>query len=398
MVLFKKEELSLLWPFYLDAFISSIFLFMPVFIVVYFRDLGLSLFQISFLTTMMLLFTILFEIPTGAFADLYGRKTSVLLGSLIQGVSMLAIFFLRSYPALLVAFSFIGIGSTFNSGAREAWVTYFLNKKNKNLLHSYFAKADSIRSTGIVLSGALGALLVRHFGVSIIWIASGASFFITLILLTFAKEHFLRREVKLKESFSSLKNQSITSLKYVRANPVLFPFLIAISIFVFAGIFNGDMSWVTLLQELNLPVHYFGYMWSAMGIIGIFAPLISLKLMKQSKEKKFILIAILLTALSTSMIIFAKTIISALLVLLFSLFFISMSSAAERVYFHRFLSSKLRATIGSIESMLMGIIGVIALPLTGLSIDLIGARNTIFLSAFLMLPSLIIFLKIKEAK
>jgi len=67
------------------------------------------------------------------------------------------------------------------------------------------------------------------------------------------------------------------------------------------------MSWVTLLQELNLPVHYFGYMWSAMGIIGIFAPLISLKLMKQSKEKKFILIAILLTALSTSMIIFAKT-------------------------------------------------------------------------------------------
>jgi len=78
MKIFQKGELKLLWPFYLDAFLSPMLFFMPAFVVVYFRDLGFSLFQISLLTMMMPLSMFLFEIPTGAIADLYGRKFSVL--------------------------------------------------------------------------------------------------------------------------------------------------------------------------------------------------------------------------------------------------------------------------------------------------------------------------------
>ena len=70
MKFFKQGELKLLWPFYLDALISPMLFFMPAFVVVYFRDLGLSLFQISILTMMMPLFMFLFEIPTGAIADI----------------------------------------------------------------------------------------------------------------------------------------------------------------------------------------------------------------------------------------------------------------------------------------------------------------------------------------
>jgi len=398
MKFFKQGELKLLWPFYLDALISPMLFFMPAFVIVYFRDLGLNLFQISILTMMMPLFMLLFEIPTGAVADIYGRKFSVLLGTIIEGLAIISIFFLNNYYALLFAFAMIGFGSTFNSGAREAWVTDLIKKERKNFLHGYFAKTHSIDSFGLVISGIIGVFLVKQFGVSIIWIVAGISFSVTFLLLSFAKEHFIKRNVKIKDSFRKVAKQSLISIKYVKNHSVLFLFLIASALLVFTNVFNGDLAWVTFLQGLNFPDYAFGYMWSAMGFVGIFAPLISLKFMKKGSERKFILSIIVLIMIFLLLIIFVQTIAFAFLILLSSTFFYGMSYPAERVYFHRFIKSKLRATVGSVESMLFGFIGILAMPLAGLTVDHLGARYTIFLSALLMIPSLIILLKIKDRK
>ncbi|MFH1212213.1 MAG: MFS transporter [Candidatus Woesearchaeota archaeon] len=265
-------------------------------------------------------------------------------------------------------------------------------------MHGYFAKSGSIDSLGLVISGILGAFLVKQFGVSVVWIAAGISCFITFLLLSFAKEHFVKRNVKIKDSFKNIKKQSLISVRYAKNHSVLFLFLIAGAILVFATVFNGDLAWVTFMQELNFPEYAFGYMWSAMGVVGIFAPLISLKLMKKGKERKFILSILILTVLFLLLILFVESIAFAFLVLLSSIFFGRMSSPAERVYFHRFIKSKLRATVGSVESMLIGLIGIIALPLAGLSVDYLGARYTILLSALLMIPAAIIFFKIKDEK
>ena len=67
-------------------------------------------------------------------------------------------------------------------------------------------------------------------------------------------------------------------------------------------------------------------------------------------------------------------------------------------YFHRFIPSKMRATIGSMEGMLRSLAGVIALPLTGLLVDTIGGRLTIFVSTLLSIPIIILYTRIKEKK
>ncbi len=393
---FKKNELKLLWPFYLDALISPMLFFMPAFVIVYFRNFGLSVFQISLLTMMMPLFMLLFEIPTGAVADIYGRKFSVLIGTVIEGFALLSIFFLNNYYALMFAFAMVGFGSTFNSGAREAWITDLIKKRDKNLLHKYFAKYGSINSFALVISVIIGVFFVKKFGISIIWIVAGISFFITFLLLSFAKEDFIRKKVRIKNSFNKIKKQSIVSIKYAKNHPVLFLFLIASAIIVFAELFSGDFAWVTLLQELNFPEYAFGYMWSALGLMGIFGSLLSLKFMKKGKERKFILITIILAAIVSLLIIFVESVGFALVILLSSLFFFHLRRPAERTYFHKFIPNKLRATVGSVESMLIGIIGIIAMPIAGLSVDLIGARYTILISALMMIPAILIFLRIKN--
>jgi PAT family beta-lactamase induction signal transducer AmpG len=155
---------------------------------------------------------------------------------------------------------------------------------------------------------------------------------------------------------------------------------------------------VPFLQNLGFPDYAFGYLWSAMGAVGIFAPFISLKFLKKGQERKFILHAIILTILVLILVIFAKSVLFAFMILLFQSCFSGMSRPVERNYFHKFIKNKLRATIGSLEGMLIMLAGLLAMPLTGLSIDYFGAKYTILLSALLMIPSAIIFLKIKEKK
>ena len=398
MKFFKKKELELLWPFYLENLVSSIFAFFPVFMIVYFITQGFSFFQISLLMTVLFLFRILFEIPTGAIADIYGRKFSVLLGSLLGGIAFFLILFFHDFYSLIFIFALLGFAGTFESGARESWVADLIKKKRKSLLHDYFAKVDSLGSFGVVLSGLVGAFLVKQFGTSIIWGFAGVACFSSLFLLSFAKEHFVKRKVKIKDSFKNLIRQSKVSIKYVKNHSVLFLFLIATAFLVFANEFNSSLVWVPFLQNLGFPEYAFGYLWSAMGILGIFAPLISLKFLKKGKERKFILNTIILIILVLILIIFVKSILFAFLILLSAVFLGSMSGPVERNYFHKFIKSKLRATIGSVESMLISLVGLIALPLVGLSIDYLGPKYTILLSALLMIPSAIIFLKIKDGK
>ncbi len=396
MKFFKQGEFALLWPFYLDEFVSQILWFLPAFAIIYYREIGLSVFQISLLYMTMCVSMLIFEIPTGAIADIFGRKFSVLLGTAIQGFVYLSIFFITNFHYLLLVEIMLGLGKTFVSGAIEAWISDLIKKEKKDFLHGYFAKSASLFSFGLVISGFLGAILIKEFGVSVIWIVGSLSFLVSFLFRLFAKEHFVRKEVKLGKAYRAIAKQSITAIKYARNHSVLFLFLIASSMLFFAGIFSGDLAWTPLLIELNFPDYAFGYLWSAIGIVGIGAPLVSLKLMKKGKEKQFMVATTILTAIILPLVYFVKGAALAIPILVSTTFLDKARTPAERVFFHRFIKSKLRATVGSVESMLLSIVAVVTLPIAGLSVDYFGPRNTIIFSALLMIPTAIIFMKIKE--
>jgi len=104
MSFFKKGELRLLWPFYFDAlFISMLFLY-PIFYVLYFREIGFSLVQIGLFGSAYGLAMLIFEIPTGAIADIWGRKISTILGWFLAGIAMIAVVFTNNFYAILALF------------------------------------------------------------------------------------------------------------------------------------------------------------------------------------------------------------------------------------------------------------------------------------------------------
>ena len=64
--------------------------------------------------------------------------------------------------------------------------------------------------------------------------------------------------------------------------------------------------------------------------------------------------------------------------------------------FHRFVPTPMRATIDSFRNMVMSLVVVISFPLAGFIADKIGPQNTIFIGAFIIIPIVIIYLRIKE--
>ena len=242
-MLFKKEELKLLWPFYLYYFIYGLSAMILPFMIIYFRNLNFSFFQISVITSAFAISIFLFEVPTGAFADGFSRKYSVILGFLITALAATLIPLFTNFYFLIILWVMMGLGMTFVSGAEEAWVIDNLNKyKRKDLHHEFFVKSHIIASFGIIFAPIIGAVLVKFHSIKILWFVFGVGFLLNaLILLFFGKELYNPKKIKIIESIRKTYENSKAGLKFSRTHKIIF-FLIIGSIFASLMIV-GDNGW-----------------------------------------------------------------------------------------------------------------------------------------------------------
>ncbi|MBT4191758.1 MAG: MFS transporter [Candidatus Diapherotrites archaeon] len=393
MTFFHKGELKILWPFYLDVIISRILHFAPAFMIIYFLNLGFSFTQLGLLLAIIPITALIFEIPTGAIADLYGRKFSVLLGYLFEGIGFLILFFVTDFTAIVVAYVVIGIASTLSSGAKEAWVIELLKNKPAELTHNFFSHTQVLESLALIISGILGAIIVSIFNLQIIWLFAFLSFIISIIVLLFSKEHFVKHKKQIKYS---IRHQSKKTFNYCCNNHRLRFYLAASFLVALAGAFSSTLTWTPLMKSFNFPDFAFGYLWSALSFVLMIAPLFSKKFLKQNNERKFMIFGLALSALSACIIIFAWTWQIALGLILLLEMFLMMRTPASRMYFHRYLPNNLRATAGSIKAILVAIASAISLVLAGLIIDIVGPTYSLFLFAPIMILAIWFLTRIKK--
>src|SRR5438309_329980 len=82
---------------------------------------GLDLFEMSVVPAIYWIVSFLFEVPTGAFADLAGRKTSFLMSCVIRMIAFGLYAYADTFAAFAVAEFIDALGSTLASGALDAW-------------------------------------------------------------------------------------------------------------------------------------------------------------------------------------------------------------------------------------------------------------------------------------
>jgi len=83
---------------------------------------GLPLWQIGLLEGIFHCTSLITEVPTGAIADLIGRKKIIIIGRLCSAFSSMLMLFSSSFFGFAIAFIFSAWGYNFNSGSEEALV------------------------------------------------------------------------------------------------------------------------------------------------------------------------------------------------------------------------------------------------------------------------------------
>jgi len=238
---------------------------------------------------------------------------------------------------------------------------------------------------------------VAYFGLKSIWIFTGLSQFLSLLIISFPKEKFRKKTLKIKSSFNDLWKQTKDSVSYGYNHPVLLFLIIIAFVLGIGGSFEGLISWTSLLKSYNFPDYGFGYLWSALGIAGILAPLTSKLFLKRNKERRF-LIASSFLILIYGVFVLLSNILSLLLALAFIGYFLAdMQHPVQETYFNRFIPSKMRSTIISIKSMIISLATIIGAPLAGFVVDKFGGKFAVFLFGLSMIPVIILYLFIKDS-
>ena len=158
-----KEEFNIAGFFYILSAIYWISIgIMAAYWTLYLVDLGISFAKIALITAMIPISSFLFEIPTGAIADLYGRKTSVFISYFLSALCFFGILLSKTNIYLLLILYFIlGIAFTFESGALESWfVDSIKHKKQTKHLHRLFGRWGSTSAIGFVVGPLIGGMLV----------------------------------------------------------------------------------------------------------------------------------------------------------------------------------------------------------------------------------------------
>jgi len=396
-MLFKKDELRILWPFYLANFICGLASVIFPFMIIYFWNLGFSFFQIALLTSAFGISGFLFEVPTGAFADSFSRKYSTLLGLFITGITMSLVPFADNFYVLLLLWFLGGVGLTFISGAEESWTVDNLHYyKRKDLRQEYFIKNYSISSIGMIFAPLIGAFIVKSNSLSILWFVSGIGFLIgAFALALFAKEMYKPKRLGMIESLKKTWNNSKEGIRFSISHKTVFLLIIG-SVFISLIQFSEN-SWQPFMVSLSMPQYVLGFVYSVVAIGWVVSPFIPKLFGKVNVRKAaIIVIAFRMLILFSILLIRPPFYLIAAAMLVFDQSFKAMSDPLLFNYIHKFIPTRIRATIISIKSM-----GIqIALALTGLIAgvlqDILGPQIVLALGGLFGVFAIATFLKIKD--
>src|SRR5688572_28133702 len=115
------------------------------------------------------------EVPTGWFADRFGHRRSLVLGSFVQVVAMLWCWLGQSVSDLVIASVLVALGDAFRSGADEALLyRTCLALDSEGEFQKIEARTSASQLVALVVLVLTGGVIVETWGFAVGWIAETA--------------------------------------------------------------------------------------------------------------------------------------------------------------------------------------------------------------------------------
>jgi MFS transporter, DHA3 family, tetracycline resistance protein len=145
-------------------------------------EAGLSPFQVVLVGTVLEASAFVGEVPTGVVADVYSRRLSIIVGLALMGCGFIIEGLFPTFGVILVAQVVWGIGYTFTSGAREAWIA---DEVGEERVGGVFLRAAQVGQFG-ALAGIGLSVLIASVDIGAALVAGGLGFVALAVFLTLA--------------------------------------------------------------------------------------------------------------------------------------------------------------------------------------------------------------------
>ena len=335
---------------------------------------NVSYFQVGTIIAAGFFVLMLLEIPSGAFADLIGRKVAVFVGLLFSGMEFLLIGYSANYVSFVIAAVLGGIGLSLVSGADVSLLYDSLKQsKKEKLFKKIKGRANAVTYVSIAMAALIGSI-IYVWNNSLVFYINGLMFiFGGFFFLTLKEPKFKRRKFNLKNQTAHIKE----SFSYLFDNKRLCWFM------GFSIISGGFLSlFHNIIQQpyfawLGFNIAIFGTLLAIIFIIRSLVSLVSYKVEKKIGEKASLYLIILLQFV----FFFIMGYFVGIWLIVFVILIYAIWSYQEVVlenYLHEHMNSKQRATLYSINSFLRNLILSVAFILFGYIIDLTSISFSIY--------------------
>lgn len=347
--------------------------------------LGMSIFSVTMVSSAI------FEVPTGVFSDLIGRKKTVVLGAVAATISIIFYALGLSYWWLLVGAMFEGLSRSFYSGNNDALLYDTLRESNSEKeYHDFLGKTSSTFQMGLAISAALGSIVAQFSFPAAIWLT-----FIPKVICIFIA--FLIVEPKIfKKTESNIFFHLKESIKHFKNNKKLR--LLSIAKIYSWSLTESGFQFRSAFVNTLWPVWAIGIS-SMLSYIGASVSLyFSGKVIRKYGELKTIITGFVYGKIISVIALIYPTVASPAIMTINSIFYgtdnVSKESLLQKEFTH-----EQRATMGSLNSFASSIaFGVVSI-LVGLFADKIGPARALLITTIAGIPVIFIYLKLfKEQK
>jgi MFS family permease len=323
---------------------------------------------------------VLFEVPTGIVADMWGRRTSFLLGTLTLAIATAlyvllwqidAAFWLWALVSLL-----LGLGYTFFSGATEAWLVDALTASEfTGPLEPVFARGQVLSGVGMLVGAVGGGYIAQFTNLGVPFVLRALVLAVMFVVAVILMHDIGFTPKRGGGAWAEIKGITRNSVEYGWRVP-------AVKYLMIAGVFTGGVVVYVFYALQPYLLDLYGDS-EAYGIAGLAAAIIagaqilgglaSGRLRGLFRRRTTaILVGEGIGVLSILLIgLIANFWAAIALIVVWGLMY-SAALPIRRAYINGLIPSQQRATILSFDSLMASSGGVVAQPVLGRVADVWG--------------------------
>ncbi len=346
--------------------------------------LGMSIFSITMLSAAI------FEMPTGIFSDLIGRKKTIILGALASVLYTIFYAIGGNYNFLVIGAILEGLSRSFYSGNNNALLYDSLTETQQEAeYHTFLGKVSSMFQIGLAIAAIAGGMIANWSFALVMWLSVIPQVLCLIVGINMADT--MNHATKSANVFIHTKK----ALKQFARNKKLR--LLSLASILSYALGESAYQFRSAFVNLLWPIWAVGIANALSNIGAAISFYFSGSLIKKFKEFKILIIGSVYNRIINILALCFPNILSPALMATSSLFYGVASTAKENLLQKEFNSNQ-RATMGSLNSLFGSMLFAIISFMLGLFADKLGPTKALLIIQIFMIVVIGIYWKLFKKK